>query len=93
MKKLNKKNQNIIDNLNRSLRAERAVLAEYLNKGNLKMVFHMQNSIKDAISSVSHFYIFHDNELWHELADHFTALRNAHELSHEYAMKASEVAQ
>ena len=58
MKKLTKKQQNIIDNINDCLATQYEVLEDYKAEDNLSMVFHMQGSISEQLSGISSYLIY-----------------------------------
>ena len=84
MKKLSKKNQQIIDNVKDSIAVSIEVLAEYHADGRWEMVSHLQSSIRHELSGISSYLIHSDVYNWDKLKDAFHEIQDMHELSLAY---------
>tara|TARA_Y100000310_G_C19949501_1_gene476183 strand:- start:63 stop:383 length:321 start_codon:yes stop_codon:yes gene_type:complete len=81
MKKLSKKNQQIIDNVKDSIAVSIEVLEGYHAEGRFEMVNHCQSSIKHELSGICHYLIQSDVYNWDKLKDAFHEIQDMHELS------------
>ena len=83
-KKLTKKQLNILQGVNDSLKTSRIVLKKYKEEDNFKMTSHMQDQIKEHLSGIISFMIYYDLKNFKALESEFDSLRAAKELSIEY---------
>ena len=81
MKKLSKKNQQIIDNVKDSIAVSIEVLEDFHAEGRFEMVSHLQSSIKQSLEGISHYLIHSDVYNWDKLKDAFHEIEKMHELS------------
>ena len=81
MKKLSKKNQQIIDNVKDSISVSIEVLEDFHAEGRFEMVSHLQSSIKQSLEGISHYLIMADVYNWDKLKDAFHEIQDMHELS------------
>ena len=81
MKKLSKKNQQIIDNVKDSISVSIEVLEDFHAEGRFEMVSHLQSSIKQSLEGISHYLIHSDVYNWDKLKDAFHEIEKMHELS------------
>jgi len=84
MKKLSKKNQQIIDNVKDSIAVNIETLKEFHAEGRFEMVSHCQRSIEQSLSGISHYLIHSDVHNWDKLKDAFHEIEAMHELSLAY---------
>tara|TARA_R100001244_G_scaffold129069_1_gene100242 strand:- start:365 stop:628 length:264 start_codon:yes stop_codon:yes gene_type:complete len=84
MKKLTKKQQNIITSLETSLEIDFKVLRDYKEADDYKMTSHMQSSIKGAISGVIHYLIHSDLKSYCAVEEHIDNMKDAPELQVSY---------
>jgi len=81
VKKLNKKQKEIFNNVIKSLNTEFIVLKKYRSEKNLEMVTHCQRSIQDKIRGIQHYLIYSDLKNYNALCDKLNNLKNCKELN------------
>jgi hypothetical protein len=87
VKKLNKKQKEIFNNVINSLNSEFTVLKQYRSEKNLKMVTHCQRSIQDKISGIQNYLIYSDLKNYKALSNKLNNLKNCKELNVLRAIK------
>lgn len=87
VKKLNKKQKEIFNNVVKSLNTEFRVLKQYKSEKNLKMVTHCQRSIQDKIRGIQNYLIYSDLKNYDALRDKLNNLKNCKELDVLRAIK------
>jgi hypothetical protein len=87
VKKLNKKQKEIFNNVVKSLNTEFRVLKQYKSEKNLKMVTHCQRSIQDKIRGIQNYLIYSDLKNYDVLRDKLNNLKNCKELDVLRAIK------
>ena len=88
MKKLTKKQAQIINDIKKSIGIDLKTLKEYNAEDNYEMVRHCQRSIGEQLSGVSSYLIFCKNGVWDSrLSDAYHEIRNMPELSLDYWSK------
>ena len=88
MKKLTKKQAQIINDIKKSIDIDLVTLRKYNAEDNYEMVSHCQHSISDQLSGVSSYLIFCKNGVWDSrLANAYNEIRNIPELSLDYWSK------
>jgi len=85
MKKLTKKQTQIIADIKESIAIDLSTLRDYHNEANTDMVSHCQRSIEHQLSGISSYLIFSTNKVWDErLSDAYWEIRNMPELQLDY---------
>jgi hypothetical protein len=85
MKKLTKKQAQIISDIKESIAVDLDVLRDFNDKDDADLVSHCQSSIQHQLSGVSSYIIFSSNGVWDErLSDAYWEIRNMPELKLDY---------
>ena len=85
MKKLTKKQAQIINDIKKSIDIDLKTLRKYNAEDNYSMVSHCQHSIGDQLSGVASYIIYSTNKVWDErLSDAYHEIRNMPELKLDY---------
>ena len=85
MKKLTKKQAQIIAYMKESIAIDVETLRQYHAEKNTNMVSHCQHSISDQLSGVASYIIYSTNNVWDErLSDAYHKIRNMPELKLDY---------
>ena len=90
MKKLTKKQQNIIANINDCLDTEYSVLRDYKDENNYTMVRHMQGSIQEHLSGISSYLIYSDGKSWQAVKELIWEMKRASELQLADALECTD---
>ena len=85
MKKLTKKQAQIIADIKESIDIDLKVLRDFHDEGKADMVSHCQDNIKKQLSGISSYIIFSTNNVWDDrLSDAISEIRNQRELKLDY---------
>ena len=85
MKKLTKKQAQIISDIKESIAIDLETLRDFNDQDNTDLVSHCQSSIKDQLSGVCSYLIFSTNSVWDErLSAAYHEIRNMPELQLDY---------
>ena len=85
MKKLTKKQAQIIADIKESIAIDLSTLRDYHKEDNASMVSHCQRSIEQQLSGISSYLIFSTNKVWDErLSNAYWEIRNMPELQLNY---------
>jgi|TARA_R110000787_G_scaffold282339_1_gene394150 hypothetical protein len=90
MKKLNKRQEKIIDTINTSLSTSFLVLNDFKLENDFDMVRHMQKEIVSKLDGIIYYVIFHNHKDYKALEKRFDEMRKNPELKFEWAMEIVE---
>ena len=91
MKKLTKKQEKIIANINDSIATNLHTLRKFHAEHRIDLVSHCQEDIKAILSGISSYLIHSNHVVWDKpLSDAYWEIRDMHELSLDYWMEVSK---